>query len=259
MDKKYTLLSVVIFCLMLQSCSFVQLFEVNSKNMKDTDGYFQTENDTLRIVYNFNSPGGSMSFLILNKLNVPLYLDWRKSSFIQNNFKNNYWEDIVETKTIGSNLEFTKSQNLNTKIWNLNNIGLSAFASIVTKPERITFIPPSTLIPQDKFTLYPKSYYTFQGEPGVKEQILDSKKRCKIQFENYEPKDSPLTFRNFLTFSTSENFTTEFYLDNSFYVCSIKKFKSKFLNKFQSPKAFYIISKSSLQQGEPDFSDPLYK
>lgn len=259
MDKRIILFSIVMFCMTLQSCSFVQLFEVNSSNMKDAEGYFQTENDTLRIIYNFNSVGGTMSFLILNKLNVPLYLDWRKSSFIQNNFKNNYWEDIIETKTIGSNLEFTKSQNLNTKLWNLNNIGLSAFASIVTKPERITFIPPSTLIPQDKFTLYSKSYYSFRGKPEIKEQILDSKKVCKIQFENYDQKNSPLIFRNFLTFSTSENFASEFYLDNSFYVGCVKKFKSKFLDKFQSPKAFYIKSKSTWQQGEPDFSDPLYK
>lgn len=172
MDKRIILFSFVILCVTLQSCSFVQLFEVNSQNLKDTDEYFQTENDTLRIIYNFNSENGTMSFLILNKLSVPLYIDWRKSSFIQNNFKNNYWEDIIETKTIGSNLEFTKPQNLNTKLWNLSNIGLSAFASIVTKPERITFIPPSTLIPQNKFTLYSKSYYSFRGKPEFKDHCI---------------------------------------------------------------------------------------
>jgi len=259
MTKKTFLFLIVMFSMILQSCSFVQLFEVNSSNTKDSEGYFQTENDTLRIIYNFNSEGGTMSFLILNKLNVPLYLDWRKSSFIQNNSKNNYWEDIIETKTIGSNLGFSKSQNLNTNLWNLNSIGLSAFASIVTKPERITFIPPSTLIPQDKFTLYPKSYYSFRGKPEIKEQIFNSKKVCKIQLENYNTQNSPLIFRNFLTFSTTENFTSEFYIDNSFYVDCVKKFKGKFLGKFQSPTSFYIKGKSSFYQEEPDYSDPLYK
>lgn len=245
--------------MILQSCSFIQLFEVNSINTKATEGYFQIENDTLRIIYNFNSEGGTMSFLVLNKLNVPLYLDWRKSSFILNNSKNNYWDDIIETKTIGSNLGFSKSQNLNTNLWNLNSIGLSAFASIVTKPERITFIPPSTLIPQNKFTLYPKSYYSFRGKPEITEQIFDSKKVYKIQLENYNAQNSPLIFRNFLTFSTTENFASEFYIDNSFYVDCVKKIKSKYLDKYQSPTSFYIKVKSSFQEGEPDYSDPLYK
>ena len=66
MIKKSFILSIVIFSMILQSCSFIQLFEVNSSNTKDSEGYFQTENDTLRIIYNFNSEGGTMSFLILN-------------------------------------------------------------------------------------------------------------------------------------------------------------------------------------------------
>ena len=129
----------------------------------------------------------------------------------------------------------------------------------MTKPERITFIPPSTLIPQDKFKLYPKSYYSFRGKPKIKEQIFDSKKVCKIKLENYNTQNSPLIFRNFLTFSTTEKFTSEFYIDNSFYVDCVKNFKSKFLGKFQSPTSFYIKGKSSFHQGEPDYSDPLYK
>lgn len=243
----------------IYSCSFVQIFELSSKNTKDKDEYFQMENDTLKVIYNFNSESGTMSFIILNKLNVPLYVDWRKSSFINNDFKNNYWDDIIETNTIGKNIRFPTSQNLNTDLWNLSSIGLSAFASTSTKPERITFIPPSTLIPQNKFILYSKSYFPFRAKPEVKEQNVNKGKVCKIEFENYNEKNSPFFFRNFLTFSTSENFKSEFYLDNSFYVSSIKRVKSEFLDNFQSPKTFFIKNKSNPKQYEKDLSDPLYR
>ena len=74
MTKKTFLFSIVIFSMTMQSCSFVQLFEVNSSNTKYSEGYFQTENDTLRIIYNFNSEGGTMSFLILNNTVIRLII-----------------------------------------------------------------------------------------------------------------------------------------------------------------------------------------
>jgi len=247
-------LLVLIVCVITYSCSSVRLFEVDSLDLSSSGDYFQFDNDTVQIVYNFHSDGGTMSFLILNKLDIPIYVDWRKSSFILNNLKLNYWEDIVETKTIGSNINLSKTPALNSKFWNLSNIGLAAYSSIVTKPERITFAPPSTLIQQSKFVLYSKSFYQFERDPLIKEIEVDQKTICRVNYENYNQLESPIIFRNFLTFSTSEDFKTEFYVDNSFYVDCIKSFKLKFIKLFANPKNFYITTKKK----KIDLSDPLY-
>jgi hypothetical protein len=79
--KKASLISLI-FLISLSSCSFIQLFEVSSQNLNNSGQYFEFENDSVRIIYDFYSKGGTMSFLIINKMKVPLYIDWRKSSFI---------------------------------------------------------------------------------------------------------------------------------------------------------------------------------
>ena len=72
MTKSIFLFSIVMFSMTLHSCSFVHLFEVKSSNTKDSEGYFQIENDTLRIIYNFNSEGGGYVFSYIKQIKYSL-------------------------------------------------------------------------------------------------------------------------------------------------------------------------------------------
>lgn len=249
--KKNVNIFLILSFIFLCGCSSLQLFEINSQDVNNSKKYFEFENDSIRIIYDFYSESGTMSFLVTNKLKVPLYIDWKKSSFIMNEFKNNYWDDVTEIKTIGRSVNFSNSANF-------SNFGLSHYYSISDKPERITFIPPATSIPQHKFLIYPNSSYSFNVNPKVKEQNLGNGERAKVYFETYDVKNSPIKFRNFLTFSNSEKFETEFHIDNSFYVYQVNQFKRKFLNKLRSPKSFYILNESMTAIEEKKFADPLY-
>ena len=76
---------------------------------------------------------------------------------------------------------------------------------------------------------------------------------------NYLPSNSPVRFRNFLTYSTTENFVAESYIDNAFYNSRIdelslsdfqgRRYYDKSLKKnvrspsFQIPTAFYLTPK----------------
>jgi hypothetical protein len=71
-----------------------------NKINRNCDTIFVFENDSIKITYNFWAKNGAMAFDFYNKLNIPLYFDWKKSAFIPNDKMVSYWQD--ETNTTGN-------------------------------------------------------------------------------------------------------------------------------------------------------------
>ena len=92
------LLLAIIAVLFLISCRPTYVFYVKS-NTKSNDSLFVFENDTIRITYHLWQNRGRMHFAIYNKLDVPIFLDWKNSSFIMNDVPKQYWEDETKTKS----------------------------------------------------------------------------------------------------------------------------------------------------------------
>ena len=95
---KKQLLLISLLCLILfSSCeTYIQLYHLESKTVKKENDTFIFENDTLKITYSFWGNRGVLAFEIYNKLAKPIYVDWKKSSFIYKDQKLNFW---VETET----------------------------------------------------------------------------------------------------------------------------------------------------------------
>ena len=168
-----------------------------------------------------------------------------KSSFISNSVKLDYWVDEEYTNTVGYYKGFTFSEdffkpvitipqsgkvvtygevfNVGSNITSINAI------STKSKAERITFIPPKSSI--FKHTLHLSDYTHIK----YREDVFDEKvvpasyadgKTTKVRVAELEGNNVFLKFRNFLTLSTSENFTNEFYVDNAFNVKTITMMKT---------------------------------
>lgn len=89
MKKLIVIASILIF---VYGCkTYVQVFDTKAKNIKVENEFYVFENDSLKITYSFWAKNGLMTFGIYNKLNKPLYIDWKKSSYIDNSVKLNYW------------------------------------------------------------------------------------------------------------------------------------------------------------------------
>ena len=159
MKIKYLFLISILSIFLGCSTSFVQVFETKTenKNIKNNENYIY-ENDSVKITYNFWENHGKMSFIVYNKLKKPLYIDWKKSSYISNTVKINYWEDITTTNSV----EVRQTNTYNKKFFNgfniskyyiTNSIGVSSSAS--SKPEKTTFIPPNSNYFRTQFKLLP--------------------------------------------------------------------------------------------------------
>ncbi len=66
---------------------------LDSHNVAQKGDYFFYENDTISVRYDFWYERGLVGFTISNKLNKPLYIDWKKSVLFVNNTSFPYWQD----------------------------------------------------------------------------------------------------------------------------------------------------------------------
>ena len=237
--------------------------------MKSEKGGFVYENDSVKITYDFWSKHGLMSFEVYNKMPIPIYIDWRKCSYINKDGKYDYWKDVetIDAATISAGRDYS----VNTKVFNPTisvpeNGGVTTYGTITnegesvsgsasvskavkTKQERVTFLAPQTSIKRSQFVLFPPN-----GVAMVKENIeystvkksYDTSKTSVLIIRNYDSDESILPFRNFLTLSTTESFSNEFYVNNGFYVSNICTIESKhFDGSWNSPLSYgYGISKN---------------
>ena len=80
------LLLLLPFVLLLASCTnaIYHVSSVQSEQVKLMGGDFAFENEHLKGMYNLWEPGGRMRFLLFNKTNQPIYIDWSKSFMMRN-------------------------------------------------------------------------------------------------------------------------------------------------------------------------------
>lgn len=214
---------------LLSSCAkqYIQLFTTSSEDANLKNEYFVFENDTVKITYQFWGNRGILSFELYNKLDKPIYIDWKNSSYIFNDAKMNYWIDEELTKTVGTYVGFSYSGPLILPDFAIHS-GVQESNSVSVKPERITFIPPKSKIYKSSF--YISSYLTYSVDSSkAKVSIVPRrdkpKKKTKIFEENFSLNNSPMVFRNYIAIMFSESskdFDDESkkysFIDNQFYV-----------------------------------------
>lgn len=231
------ILPVIIFLCFLSACSMVQILYVapSSTGVKQENNQFAYQNDTLKITYSFWEQQGVMSFVIENKLEIPIYIDWKKSSFISLKTKLDYYSETEITKSSSGSASaaFIFNSYYDWAKWYPGVFGLSESVAIKYKQERITFIPPHAITERSIYRILPGQFVNMDNAPKTK--------------SNYEGKEliatsetAFITFRNFLTYSTKENFETEKYINNEFYVRKVLQTTGDHLANYEDAKRFYL-------------------
>lgn len=259
--KFQTLTSILVLSITITffGCSkkFVQVFNTNSLLLQNNEGNYIYENDSLKITYNFWKEKGLMSFTIHNKQKLPLYIDWKKSSYIDNSVKLNYWVDAEKKSAISSYGNYYYS-GPELKDGYAVSVGLSQSSSSSFKPERITFIPPNSNYTRTQFYILPVLFYPVNKdlEYEIVPRSDNTKKKTKVYTANFPVENSPIKFRNFLTYSFTEDFKEEYYIDNAFAVTEILEMDERHFQHYKfddSKKGKWLIKD---QNGNPIlFSD----
>lgn len=211
---------LIILTILLIGCkSYIQVFETKTSNTTLDGEYYVYETDTLKITYAFWNNKGILSFSVYNKLDKPIFIDWKKSSYIDNSNKFNYWiEEEVSKSMAYYGGYFYDGPILKPGL--AINEGLGTSTALKVKPERITFIPPKSNYYRSQFYLLPIAYFDFDLNSTFTDTSRNDKpnKSTRVYYNDFTKDSSPLVFRNFLAFSLTEDFADEFYVDNEFYL-----------------------------------------
>ncbi len=211
------------------------MLDLAGSNVSESDNYLIHRGDTLTVVYNFWWEGGVCAFELQNRTDKPLYVDWKKCSFVVGGRKFDYWVDEQVASTLSTEYEIRESYaETILKLWNgakskgsTQSVSTGASISTVRKQERITFIPPKATIYRIGYLLLPNSVPLGGTSRAVlKEAVINVRdgsgtatKQPKNYLETtYTRESSPFAFRNFITYSFDEGFKSEYYIDNSFFL-----------------------------------------
>jgi len=220
------LFRLLLLVIILIGCNkrYIQVVETQTTNTEHSHEYYIYENDSLKVTYAFWANKGILSFTVFNKLEIPIYIDWKKSSFISNSFKFDYWVDEERGITASYYGSYFYNGPQVAPGYTVGG-GVGVGSSSKVKIERITFIPPQSNYYRSQFYLLPISYYKIDTKETPKKVPFNGKpkKETSIYEVDFAIEGSPLVFRNFIAFSLSESFDNEFYVDNEFFISNIKE------------------------------------
>lgn len=208
---------LLILCVVaLSACApNAQLVTLRGNNVTPDPGGLMLDTDTLTLRYNFSGERGQMAVSVVNKLDRPLYIDWKRSAFIIGQDKVDYWQDVANVDLSGSTLGSRYSR-----------YSISSINGTISKDNQVGFIPPKTRLDKRQFVVIPNGTLRLPGTPTVVQERdkwnPDRKKPLLIDVYNYEADQSPLQFRNYLTLSTDKDFKTEFVIDTKFWASDVR-------------------------------------
>lgn len=257
---------VIATMLLLASCSqFVQLVETESVGKDAVTKNGVCENEDIKVTYDMWSEDGITYFSIYNKADKPMYIDWKRSVFIYNDWKNDYWVEKSTTESYvvplgtGKNITYERKQ-----------------STVVA--ERYTFIPPHT------YVSVPMTYVimnnglqvnTETSESGkskimITQSLKNDKTATKTKIasttgkgqvkaieKTFTKETSTNRFRNFLTYAFKENFSDEKYIENEFFVNKITEMTTKNFNgKFKNAKVTVKVGGAKTKGKVKVYSSP---
>lgn len=243
-------LAVLIVCVIaLSACSpTAQLVTLRGNNVKLAPDGLVLDTDTLMLRYNFSSERGQMFLSVVNKLDRPLYIDWKRSAFIIGQDKVDYWRDVATVDLSSSAYGSRYSRYF-----------IGSINGTISKDEPVGFLPPKTRLDKRQFVIVPLGTLQLSGTPAIEQQKdywhPGRKKPLLVNVYNYTATQSPLQFRNYLTLSTDKDFKTEFVIDTKFWASDVRVLPKDFItgiviqqydgsysnpNPFDKPDGFYI-------------------
>lgn len=210
------------------------------------------DDDSLRVAYWFWDEKGVMAFSIYNASDRPIYIDWFKCALIYQGARLPYWSEQrsikVEGFSQGSSLTISDVVGYYNRLTSAaesrgkSQTEASSYfmgSAVISKPERVSFIPPkSHLFVNTRWNLVSE---TFKGgwSNSLVPATYDPGRMVEVKVREHERGNTPLTFRNFITWSFHDDFRQEHYVDDDFWIKRVtsmtrRQFRGNCLREDQS-------------------------
>lgn len=220
----------------LSSCSRYQYVTVKGVDINQNEQQeFVVDNDTVMIRYNFNGLNAPINITIENKLNVPVYIDWRQSALIINDKAISYVPNTVPlTGTItGSSVNWNRSNTSTSS----GNIEVKAMLN-----DDLGFIPPRSYINKNPMGVTNKFFSPLDSAfRHEKLKLNNGFPYARVKHATFSEQSSPLQFRSYLTIIIGDQTAKPVSYDQTFYISDIYATELK-------PKTFWTNRRSKGNQ-----------
>jgi len=208
---------------------YVQLFQVGSSLNKVSEKYI-FENDTIKVTYYFWGNRGIMQISVFNKINAPIYIDWKKS-FMQNNLDSVLvyaYESEIKPATMKKYKKYVhEGRNLSSMDYegNAQMMGGEDKKDI----ETITEVKPKGFYMSLRFNLAPGDFFKFEANASHVSEARndDGRVTTEVYEADFNQSNSPLKFTSKLVYATTKDFAIEGKVINDFWVSKIREMDAK--------------------------------
>jgi hypothetical protein len=199
----------------LTSCQTYQYVTLSSDLEKNDRREMVIENDTVLIKYKFAGYNCPAVVHIYNKLPVPLFVDWQRSSFILYDGRN--ISQSNETSTIHATAVGTRTQLTSIPVTSTTYTDISG---TVTKSPSIGFLPPQSFV--EGTPVFLRTSFFSLPDKGLEKTITPGD-GYRIWSKTFTKEETPFKFRNYITLSTNADLTDPFTFDNEFWVKKVAR------------------------------------
>jgi len=208
------LLYLALILLAFSSCATTyQYVTLNSPEVPKNDKKeFTFENDSMRLTYNFHGENGPIAMTVYNKIDKPLFINWKKSFLIHDGQAVCLFNNRVEVNGVIDGYSY-KGVFPGTRVTSGN-----LYASF-DLPEGMDMIPPGSYITKSMQAQVQTTpvYNTKFLEKTQPEKVTDfNGVTYKYKRYSFDQSASPLQFKSYLTFVVGTN-PQEFAVSHSFY------------------------------------------
>jgi hypothetical protein len=194
--------------LLTAGCVRYQYAVVDSNLDKSKKGEIVFENDSLKLTYQFKGINGPASIHLFNKLDVPLFVNWQRSSVIigDKSFSRAKESSDISASAIGTQINWTET---------LSTTHNSIDGSIKHSPQ-IGFIPPKSFIESNPIDLS-SAFFNLSGSQMQAKNSYGT----RVRYQDFDENSTPMSFRSYLTLSLTPDFQNPIVIDQQFWVSEV--------------------------------------
>lgn len=207
--------TVILF--LFNSCASYHYYTVSSAGVAQNDKReFVIENDSLRLVYNFNGFSAPVNITIQNKLSVPVYIDWQRSALIVNDQAISY---VPAEMRIDGGFQSSTYKYGNSSDYKTTSGHIQATASL---PPSVDFMPPQTYLTKSQLSI-PNRFIANVPETAFHREKYMAVEGITVSVKKatFTEATTPLRFRSYLTIMVGEITTKPLTLEHSFYISEL--------------------------------------
>ncbi len=224
----YIFLILVLFF----SCTpqtYYQLFETKSDDLKQTRDELIFENEDIQISYNFWADKGNGTFVITNLKTKDIFIDLKRSHLIINDVAFTYFQNrsyTIPKIPVFSYLddeEIKKQRNIQFAGITQKKVSKQSSEVVIFNEERFICIPPKSSQKIFGFNLQSNLYRDCN--------LLRFPRSEEIIYSEFSSDNTPLKYRNRISYGFSELNASEKQIENIFWVSKITNYSEKeFIN-----------------------------